>query len=180
KAMTAYLCSADDAFNAAHSGWFKGAVGADGRFEIKGGAHTLKGTLTGTRAEGTVGEFAFAASADTDGLAGLFRAEDDAEDGKYVFGWVVDENLDVVGAVRNTKGPAGTLRQPAGGAAVGVNGQAGKSKAVAGQKVTDPANPPKGKPSKFDDKKRDEIRSAVVAKLAKNGGSSLQAMVLHQ
>lgn len=185
KALMAYVCSGDDAFNAANSGWFKGPVGSDGRFEVKNATHTLKGAITGTRAEGTVsgpaGEMAFATAVDADGLAGLFRAEDDAEDGKYVFGWVIDQELGVVGSVRPPKGNPAALKAPANGVAGGVKGQAGKSNPVQGQKVNDPANPPKGqKGSKFDDAKRTEIRNELVAKLGKKGGSPLQAMVLHQ
>jgi hypothetical protein len=107
-AVVAYACSQDQEFNQAHARWYEGelkdqrlAVTQDGfKLNARVEADAAKGTLAGPDGK----EMTFTARRTApNGLAGLYRGEDQFGGDDHVLGWIVDQNHDVVGACVNKK-----------------------------------------------------------------------------
>jgi hypothetical protein len=178
--FVAYLCSANDEFNQKWSYWFKGDV-TNGAFASENQGLTMTGKVGAGGVEGTFGgeksaKFS-ASSVEGDGLAGLYRAAYDEDGDRYVAGWIVDENEEIVGSARNGRGKAVTQRAKAGA----PEARAGKEGAVAGQRVVDPANPPDGKLVKrLPPEERAEILRGIAKRAATRGGNPLLGAVVQQ
>lgn len=103
--FVAYVCSREEEFNAANSGWFRGKVTAAGIDAAADDKRTLKGKLGDKSATLTVGggkaeltaELALVAA---DAVAGLYRDEAEVDGQLYVAGWIIDEKGEVAGSVR--------------------------------------------------------------------------------
>ena len=178
KSFLVYACSDDKGFNADHAAWFKGASAGD-KIEAVNGARTLKATVTADTVSGELrsGDTALTFTAkrcDDHVVAGLYRAED----GDGLFGWVIDEDGFVAGGVQrpNTKG-AGVV--PNNGVIGGVKAPADKNGSqVAGQRVQNPAQPPKGKKVKgFSPARRAEFLARIQTKTPQNGNPLLPALI---
>lgn len=178
KGFIAYVCSEDKDFTAERAAWFKGAPAND-KIEAANGERKLTAALTADAATGELRcgdkKFAFTAKrCDGHVIAGLYRAEADGA----VYGWVIDEDGAVAGGVQrpNVKG---TGPVPNNGVLSGVKTPVNANgKAVAGQKVQNPAAPPKGAPVKgFSEARRAEFLARVQAKTPQEGNPLLPALI---
>lgn len=189
--FTAYVCSADQAFNDTFSRWFRGAV-KDGKMSAtaKCGAEfaaTLSGAaVSGSlKKEGKTHEFT-AKQIAADANAGLFRAAEAFGEDDYIVGWIVDEKESIVGTGGKAGGKVQTLQPPKGN---------GNLAAKIGDKKVDPAKvsggtpvpvPPakKGDPAapvrKLDAAARAEILQDLVDRSKAEGGNPVQAILVHQ
>jgi hypothetical protein len=187
-AFVAYVCSQEDAFNKACSQWIKGTVAGKSKLQGEVAGVKLDAELNGDKIDGTLTadgktlKFS-AAAVEPGGCTGLYRAEDAVDGENFVLGWIVDADGSTVGNTRNTSSGINQA-QKGGNVLIGaIQGQATTSATpVRGSPVLDPnAALPKGKKgSKFDDKKRQEIRTAAIARLKARGGSALHLAVVGQ
>lgn len=118
----AYVCDGrEDGPTAEVAEWFTGAVADDGSLDLtsEGGAR-LSAEVTGDGAEGRLAfpdgeEHAFVAES-VEEPAGLYRAGETVDGTEYVGGWILLENGEERGAVRNTStgfiDPLGDLARP--------------------------------------------------------------------
>jgi hypothetical protein len=117
--VMAYLCSGDHTFNETFSRWFKGSLTRTGDLSAESmdgltiTAHLtdnlLKVTLTVPDQKGLACR---ARELVPRGIAGLYRAEIETTESAWVYGWLIDQDHDVVGdrkvgrRERNSKGAA--------------------------------------------------------------------------
>lgn len=188
-----YVCSGDDAFNQAHSRWFRGEV-KDGKFTATVDEMEINGSVNGAEIQGTLkkkANHAFTAKkVDADGDAGLLRAATEFNDDAYVAGWIVEGNH-IVGTGGRPKGQVNTFPPPKNGQgfAAKIADKKGKNEVVATpKKVTganppapaDPANAANETGNKITPDVQKEALDDLVAKRRATGGNPVLAMVLNE
>jgi hypothetical protein len=188
-----YVCSGDDAFNQAHSRWFRGTV-QGGKFTARVDDMEITGAVNGEQIQGALKKKAnhtfTAKKVDADGDAGLLRAATEFGDDAYVAGWIVEGNH-IVGTGGRPKGPVNTFGQPKNGQnfATKIADKKGKNEVIATPKKVTGANPPApANPANAANETGNKITPDVqkealddlVAKRRATGGNPVLAMVLNE